>query len=451
LKSTIPVLIKKILSGIFKSKIIRDSFNITIWNTIGKAAAFLIPFFIAAFFGISDKTDAFFYTYTVVLFASGIVTPALEKITVPFIYEAKKNQEDISRFIGSIFMISTILLLLLSGILLSFLKPLLSFITRFDPKEIDLIFILFLELIPFIVLLCWTSILTGLLNADKRFVLPSVSPLLRAIVNLLMIVIFKNILGVHSIAMGYIAGEFFRFIILFIYIYRKGVCRIRFGSITKKTIDFLKISSYQVLSMVIVGLYPIIDKTMASWLEKGSVSILEYASRLYDIPQTFVGTGIMVVLLSYWSDNYYKYGRQRLKNDVIKAIKVISIISIFISFLLILLNKQIVTIAFGRGEFDLDQIPLVAGTFTFFMFGFLSFTINTVFVQAHIVLKNTKILLFGGIFIIIFNIIFNYILMMFFKVSGIAISTSLTSTFALLYFGIYFLKSVNTVKIDSRN
>ena len=210
-----------------------------------------------------------------------------------------------------------------------------------------------------------------------------------------------------------------------------------------KTAGFLKVSSYQILGMAVVGLNPVIGRTMASWLEKGSISILEYANRLYEIPTTFMITGVLVVLLSYWSDDYYKYGRQKLKNDVIKAIKILSVISFVITVILILLNKQILNIAYARGEFNLENIPEVAKVFVFFMFGFISFTISRLFVQTHIVLKNTKILLVNGVINTLLTILLNYIFIKYFNVAGIALTATVISTFSVVFLGIYFFKKVS--------
>ena len=42
--------------------------------------------------------------------------------------------------------------------------------------------------------------------------------------------------------------------------------------------------------MVALGLNPVVDKAMASWLGQGSISVLYYAHRLYVIPLVFVSS-----------------------------------------------------------------------------------------------------------------------------------------------------------------
>ncbi|HIJ53334.1 MAG TPA: hypothetical protein HPP66_09295 [Planctomycetes bacterium] len=92
----------KIISEFYKRPLVRDTIKTTIWSTVGKAAGFLIPFFIAAWFGISSETDAFFFAYGLILFLSGIFAPVVESVIVPYIAEARTNNEDVGRFVGNI-------------------------------------------------------------------------------------------------------------------------------------------------------------------------------------------------------------------------------------------------------------------------------------------------------------------------------------------------------------
>jgi len=434
--------LSKLWSRINSRPLVHDSITTTIWSTIGKAVGFLIPFFIASWFGVTAETDAFFFVYGIILFLSGIFYSVVEKIMVPFIVEVKSNGEDVGRFIGSVLTVVTVILFILCGLIILTAKPILSIVTKFDTESLNLVFIILLEIAPLIIFLTWTSTLAGAIRAYKRFVIPAVSPAFRAIISLLIIFIFRNFWGIHAVAIGYVIGELFRFLILFIFIYKKRLFKINLCFNIDKTKGFLKVSSYQVLGMLAVGLSPIIDKMMASWLETGSVSILEYANRLYMIPVTFLSTGLMVVLLSYWSERYYKLGKQKLKEDVKKALKVVSLIAIVITFVLIIFNRIIVSVAFGRGEFNMEKLPEVGWVFVFYLVGFAPYMAGQIFVQSHLVLKNTKALLKCGLYITLLNILLNYIFMKFFKVAGIALATSFTSIFSLCYLGIVFYKKL---------
>ncbi len=427
---------------LYKRPLVRDTVTTTIWSTIGKAVGFLIPFFIAAWFGVSEETDAFFFAYGLLLFLSGIFAPVVVSVIVPYIAKARTNNEDVGKFVGGILGVSGVGLLVLAGLFILVIKPVLSVITRFDGQTLGLVHRLLIETAPLIIFLSWTSVLAGTLNTYKKFAFPAISPAFRAVVNLAIIFAFKDVYGIHSIALGYVVGEIIRLAVLLIVTKRLDLFKLRFSlQIESTLLKFFKTASYQIVGMAAVGLNPFIDKIMASWLGEGSVSVLYYAERLYMIPATFISTGLMVTLLSYWSGRHYESGQQRLKKDVRKAAKAVSFITLPIMLVLILFHQPIVNLAFGRGAFNQARLPEVGWVWVCYLVGMLPYLVALVYFQAHLVLKNTKILMICGFSRCALNIVFNLIFMKMFGVCGIALSTSITCIFFL-----FFLKKTLNVK-----
>jgi len=423
--------------------LVRDTITTTLFSTVGKAAGFLVPFFIAAWFGVTTETDAFFFAYGIILFLYGIFGPVLERIIVPYINEIRTKQEDVGVFIGRVMTASGVGLLCLTLFFFLITKPLFSLTTSFDPSTVDFIFVLFLETSPLILLLTWTSIMAGALNAYKKFAFPALSPALRALVVLSIVFIFKTTWGVHAIAFGYVAGEIVRLAIL------GGIIRwlkpftlrisLRFDS---KLRSFLKIASYQTIGMTAVGLNPIVDKTMASWLGKGDVSVLHYADRLYAIPVTFMTTGLMVTLLSHWSSMYYTWGSHRLREEVKKAVKVTGTLALLITVFLLFFHQPLVNLAFGKGVFDQTRLPEVGWVWVCYLCGFLPYIVGRIYVQAHLVLKNTRVLMISAFCLNGLNILFNYLLMKPLGIAGIALATTFTSIFSLSFLSYVFYKKL---------
>jgi peptidoglycan biosynthesis protein MviN/MurJ (putative lipid II flippase) len=140
--------------------LIWDTITTTIWSTLGKAAGFLIPFFIAAWFGVSAETDAFFFAYGLVIFLATIFSPVVETIIVPFIVDIRLKGENVGDFLGMTFGISLLGLLSLSAFFLLIIKPLLAITTKFSPDGLNLITLILYESIPMVILIVWTSILS---------------------------------------------------------------------------------------------------------------------------------------------------------------------------------------------------------------------------------------------------------------------------------------------------
>ena len=437
---------------LYRRPLVQDTVTTTIWSTIGKAVGFLIPFFIAAWFGVSTETDAFFFAYGLILFLSGIFAPVVESVIVPYIAEARVKGEDVGKFVGNILCISGVGLFVLTVLLILVIKPILSIITHFDEQTLRLIYQLLIETAPLIILLVWTSVLAGALNTYKRFAVPAISPAFRAVVNLIIIFTFKDVYGIHSIALGYVVGELIRLAVLVIVTKRLDLFKLRFSlQIESTLLKFFKTASYQIIGMAAVGLNPFIDKIMASWLGEGSVSILHYAVQIYVIPTTFMTTGLMVVLLSHWSDHFYSSGTERLKSDVIKTVRIVGFLTVPLTAFLLLFRRPIVELAFGRGEFDKASLPQVASVLGFYLLGFLPYMMGSVFLRAHLVLKNTKVLMRYGLYAVALRIALDCILIQLMDVNGIALASALTVSFFIFYLRRCFYREVGAASTKALN
>jgi len=434
--------ITNVFTSLRDNPIISDTLWVTTLSTIAKGVGFLIPFFIAAWFGICPETDAFFFAYGLVLYLAGVLAPVVESVIVPFIAEIKaKGDVEVKTFLGTTLVLLTVATVLLAGFFLIISKPLLTFVTCFSKESLNLIFWLLVEIMPLLVLLIATSLLAGTLNSLKLFSLPAISPALRAVPTLFFAFHLKDKIGIHSIAIGYVIGELFRLSFLTVQAIRKDVFSLNntfFIYSSPIFLKFIKTSSYLVIGMIIIAFNPIVDKTMASWLGPGSVSLLEYAERLYQIPLTLVGSGFLVVILSHWSDSFFQDNDKVFRQKVITATKIAGIIAFLITFLLLFLNYPLVNFVYGYGKLSVHHLNLVSGIWMCYLIGFVPTILGFLFSRAHLAKKNTKLLMAIGISNFILNISFNFIFIGPFGISGLALSTTITH-FILAFVLYYFL------------
>jgi len=422
------------LKSISQRKLVNDVIFTTIYNVIGKSIGFMIPLVIAGLFGISARTDSFFFVYGMILFLSGIFASVIEYIIVPYIAEAKSKNEDVGKLVGNFLGVTCWSFIAVCVVFPLVIKIVLPIITNFNANELKLIYKLSVFISPIFVFSVWNSILTGTFNAYKKFVYSALAPGVRGIVNLVIIFLFKDMLGVFAIALGYVTGEVLRFGFLLSIIYRLDFLKLRLSFHSAKRLrEIIKTGFYQVIGMIAVGLMPIVDKTMVSWLGDGSISILHYADRLYMVFVTFLTGGLMITILSHWSENYYKSGRLKLNEDVKKAAKITGLIAMLIIVPIIFLNQPVVSFLLGWGVFPQAKLSEVNLVMLCYLLGFIPNMIGLIFVQAHLILKNTKALMKCGLYLSVLNILFNLILVQYFGVAGIALSTAVLNFFSLAY------------------
>ena len=413
---------------------------------MGRGLGFMVPFFIAAWFGVTEQTDAFFYAYGWILFLAGIFSRVLENIVVPFIAQALSEKRSVGEFIGSIMGVGGAAMIGLAIIMAFAAKPLLMLITRFDEGTIGLVFKLLLETSPLLLLLVFSSVVIGAANALKKFAFPAFSPGLRAVVTLAVILLLKASLGIHSVAVGYLLGETVRLVALLWVLGRQAGIRIRVTlRLDSRLLEFFKTASYQLLGMLLVGFTPIVDKTMASWLGTGSVSLLHYADRLYIVPVTLLSAGFLTALLSHWSERFYGSGIERLERDVARMMPVAFVVSILVAGALFAGSRFFVHLTYGHGGLGEEALGQVRLLWLILLIGFIPQMVSMVLVHAHLVLKNTVFLLKLAGLSLTLNLVLNLVLMQWLGLTGIVISTSASSFVTLWFTHRAFRKIVHTL------
>lgn len=433
--------LRRIWSRAAGSSLLTDSVSATVYAAVGKGAGFFIPFFIAAWFGVSPEMDAFFFAYAIIFFFATTFSAVVESIIVPFIAEAHARGEDVGLFVGRVLTLSAVGIGALTVVLLLAVKPVVSAITSFSAEGVDLIMVILLETSPLAVLLVWTSVLSGSFNAFRRYAPPALSPAVRAAVTLAFIFAFKDSLGVHSIAWGYVAGEAARLVVLLALIRKLRDLRLTLPfSWDRKFVEFMKVASYQVAGMSLAVLSPLIDRVMASWLSPKSVSMLEYSEKLFFIPSNLLTMGFLTVLLSDWSAAHYAGGDSR--RGLSRTLRTVTPFLLAFTLVFFLAGGFITETVYGL-SISGEDLGVMKTMFGYFVLGLPAIVIGNMFARWILVIKKTGVLLKISVFKVLVNVVLNLLFISHIGLSGIALSSTVTAclTMAACY---YYFRVLNT-------
>jgi putative peptidoglycan lipid II flippase len=438
---------KRVISPIAKSAallwarpIFKDIINTTAFTIIGRSVGFLIPFFIAAWYGVGGDTDAFFFAYGILFFLTSIFSSVVSGVVVPFVAEAKAKGEDQGRFIGSILMGSGLGIIVISLLFVASGYPLFRLITGFSDAQLKLAYILSLETLPIFPLVVWSSLLSGVLNAQQTFATPQLSLGVRSIITLLSIFSLQRFLGIHAIPVGYILGEGIRTLYIFRLLARFKEIVIKLVLPERHAVNFFKAASVQVIGITVLSALPVIDRTMASWGEVGGISLLAYADKLFFLPVSLLGEGLLIVLLSYWSKQTYNGQPERLKSDVFQAVRRVLYFSIPIAIILLFLRYDYTNLFYGRGAFPRDRIGELSQVAGMYIVGLPVYLVSVLFARGLLVLKDTPSLAKIAVGMLFLKIFLNVILYHILGLAGIALSTSLAYSFSAVVMWLYFNK-----------
>ena len=245
--------------------------------------SFLQESVFAYFYGADLTTDAYTIAIQIPVTLFSLVSTAISTVVIPCYSKElySKNQECARKYASNLMTtisIFTIVLILLgeifAGIVISVFAP------GMDADTKMLAAALFRMVLPTILLTELMNINTGIMNVHKSFVLPSLTSNILNVTFVTTIAILADRFGIYAAIIGNIVGTCFEFA------YSVALRR-RFVKYkpTLNLKDETMLQSYKMSIPVFIGIgaaeiNKVVDRMVSSFLEAGSISTLNYASKL---------------------------------------------------------------------------------------------------------------------------------------------------------------------------
>ncbi|EPZ55374.1 matE family protein [[Clostridium] sordellii ATCC 9714] len=190
------------------------------------------------------------------------------------------------------------------------------------------------------------------------------------------------------------------------------------------------------IGVAVTQVNAIVDRTIASTLVAGSISALNYATKLNQFVMGMFIVSISSVIYPMLSKLSTENNKKKFKQSIVTSINVVILIIIPISVGAIILAHPIVKLLFQRGEFDARATEMTAIALIFYSVGMLGFGLRDILGKIFYSLQDTKTPMINGIIAMILNIVLNLAFVKFtnMQLGGLAFATSISSlvTIALL-------------------
>lgn len=427
-KSNIVRTVKRIF---IRQSVTEAAILITLLSAISRVMGFLREMMIAAFFGAKKFTDSFVVAQVVPGILAGLVAGALSSIFVPLYAEwrEKRGKEEAERFasilISDLFTILlgvTVFSYIISPLIIDILAP--GFPQETRRLTLDFTYIM----LPGIVFWGVYGLVTGLYNSQKSFVIPNLAGVLGNVVFIISIFFLRSIFGAHILPWGYLANVVIQYLLLLPALKRIGVkikweLNFKYDGLKKALILIGPIflgQSVGILNMAV-------DRIFGSFLPEGSISALNYASRLYQLPINLFVSALATAIYTDLAFQAQSEDLVQFKLSLNKSLRAVFFFLIPASFGLIFLSKPIVQLAFERGAFDVLATKRTSEALIFYSFGLIFMSINMLIVRGFYALHDTKTPTMNSIIALLSNIVLNAIFIKPLAHMGLALATSLAS------------------------
>ncbi|AFY61737.1 murein biosynthesis integral membrane protein MurJ [Synechococcus sp. PCC 6312] len=413
---------------------------VAIATLISKLAGLVRQQAIAAEFGVGAAVDAYNYAYVIPGFLfvllGGINGPFHSSIISVVLKHPKEKAaplvETVTTLVGG-------LLLILTGLLILFARPLIQIIAPGASPDIQAIATeQFQIMAPLAVLSGLIGIGFGTLNAADQYWLPSVSPLLSSVTVIIGIWFFSHLYGPAVLAWGTLAGGLLQWFVQIPAQWQAGMGRLRlrfdFNQPEVRELGQLMIPATLSSGMLLISVY--ISLFFASQLPTGAASALGYAQLLFLTPLGILSNVILVPYMPIFSRLASPPDWPELKQRIRQSLVLTALSMMPVGAWMAALALPTVRVIYERYAFDFAASRLVAALLLVYAVGMFAYLARDVLVRVFYGLGDgstpLKITLWG----LAFNFGFNFFFTRSFGAPGLAMATvgvNLLSFLALLW------------------
>lgn len=408
---------------------------ITVILAFSKVVGFVRELVIAAVFGANRESDIFKIATTMPNVLFSCLAAAVVTTFIPVFANVKNDREKAQDFFNNIFNIVVLLGGLLSVIGIA-ASPLLVklFASGFHGSDFTRASYYTRIVMPSIIFLGISGLYTGYLQSYGIFLQPALTGISADIVIIVGIIVFQRygiIAGIiatllSSIAQAMIQRPFMK------------------GFKYKFKVDFndenvrrmLALALPILISTIINQFNTMVDRTFASQLNAGSISVIDYASKISSIINQVFIVSITTVLYPMLTERFSQGDRDGFVGLFSKSIDMIVIIAIPLIFGISTLSGPIVRLLLQHGKFDSQAAFITAQCLEILAFGALGYSIIDIASKIFFSSRNTITPMVNSFILAGLNIVFILFLVPTYGVRGLAFATTVSVSiiaFVLLF------------------
>jgi putative peptidoglycan lipid II flippase len=422
-------------------------------GVLAKGAMTVRELAIAQWFGRGDALDAFLIAFLLPSFAVNLIMGAFGAALIPVLVEArhKQDQEATDKLLSSLTVISAIALAaiaLVLGVFAPYYLPYLG--SNFSPEKLRLTRELLYALLPWIVLNGMATLASSVLNAGEKFALPAVIPVVTPLVTILSILVAAPRFGAFSIAAGTVAGSVLEIAVMVHLLKAHGTpLRFRWAGIDDNVRGVLRQSAPMLGATFLMGSTMVVDKAMAAMLPGGSVSALNYANKIVYAVVATGATALSTAVLPYLSKMVAQGDWPGCRHTLKRYSTLVIASTVPFTLLLMVFSRELVRLLFQRGAFTAADTQLVSWVQICYAIEIPFYIWGMLFVRFITSVRRNELLMYGSAINLGVDIALNLVLMRYWGVAGIALSTSLVYLVSCTYLGLFTVKILGRERVEA--
>ena len=416
------------------SKVAKATMGLLTVTMISKIFGFLRETILVYVHGAGIVTDAFITSMNIPTVIFSTIGTALATTFIPMYYtvENEKGKKAASEFVSNILNMIIVVSLILSVLGYIFSDELVKvFAMSYTGEKLAMASEFTRIMIWGMVFIGLSNIMTCLMNINSKFIVPSLTgiPFNVIIITGIFLSAGFDVRIMPIFTLIAMASQF-----IFQIPFAKA-CGYKYQLHMDINDKYVKKALYLVLPVFIgVGvnqLNSVIDKTLASTLGDGIITVLNSASILNTFVIGVFISSIQSVVYPLMSKLSSEGNEKAVSGIIKKSVDTVTVLMLPIMVGMIVLSEPIVRLAFERGKFDPMATALTSSALMFYALGLPAAGLRNILGNVFYSFGDTKTPMRNGMIAMGINIALNIILIKFMGHCGLAFATSISATICI--------------------
>ncbi len=292
-------------------------------------------------------------------------------------------------------------------------------------------------------------IFSGFLQLKGNYFIPALIGFPFNFFIILSIIISSNT-SIFVLSVGSVIAVAAQLLLMLPFIYKKGYRHKLVFDIHDKNIkNMTYIALPVIIGMSVNQINVLVDRTIASLIQVGGISALNYANRLNGFVQGIFVLSMTTVMYPLISKMAAENNILGLKKSLKESIGSINLLVLPATIGCLIFAEPIVKLLFGRGAFDAHAISTTSQALFFYSIGMIGYGHREVLSRAFYSLQDTKTPMFNAAIAVILNIILNIVLSRYMGIGGLALATSISAIFCTVLLFISLRKKIGSFGMKS--
>ena len=367
-----------------------------------------------------------------------LVVGAISAAFIPIYQDYSKDSEEKAHELANSALTTIgLVFFVISALVAIFARPLSGIIAHFPPEKLDLMANLVRLMSVAQMLFTVSAFLTGVLQSQRRFLMPAIAPLLYNIGTILGVYFLSPSLGIYSAALGVVLGSILHMVVQIPTAIAIGYRpKISFQPKHPGVIAMLQLMPPRSLALGLDQIERWVAVNLTSLLAAGSLSIFNFARQLYILPISLFGVSLSQASFPALSEEAGSPDKSKFKSILSKTILQIFFFALPASVLVLILRVPLVRIAFGAKSFPWEATLTTGRALAFLALTIAPQAVTQTLTRALHALKDTRTPVYTGIITMISFVALAFIFGRFnLGVVGITLAMSISNLidFLLLY------------------